>query len=113
MSGNKIPIKNVMDILLNTILFTMHRVEWSLAIHQDSWEHMIYSLECMDPTVFKWEKGLLVALKDQLTKCHKGDLKQFGYESIIVSFFLERVPLLRPQVAITELDERDQCIGSS
>ena len=33
-------------------------------------------------------------MKKQLTKCRTGQLKQFRYGSILVSFFLERVPLL-------------------
>jgi len=33
-------------------------------------------------------------MKDQLTKCRNGQLKQINYRSILVSFFLERVPLL-------------------
>jgi hypothetical protein len=37
-------------------------------------------------------------MKRQLTKCRRGNLKQFRYRSIVVSFFLERVPLLLLQV---------------
>ena len=37
-------------------------------------------------------------MKRQLTKYRKGDLKQFAYGSLLVSLFLERVPLLRLQV---------------
>jgi len=37
-------------------------------------------------------------MKTQLKKCKKGDLKQFGYGSILVSFFLERVANLFLQV---------------
>jgi hypothetical protein len=33
-------------------------------------------------------------MKKQLTKCRIGRLKQFGYGSIFVSFFLERVIVL-------------------
>jgi hypothetical protein len=37
-------------------------------------------------------------MKKQLIKCRSGGLKQFGYGSILVSFFLERVLDLRLQV---------------
>jgi hypothetical protein len=37
-------------------------------------------------------------MKKQLTKCRNGGLKQFVYGSILISFFLERVPVLRLQV---------------
>jgi len=37
-------------------------------------------------------------MKTQLTKSKNGDLKQFGYGSILVYFFLERVPHFLLQV---------------
>jgi hypothetical protein len=37
-------------------------------------------------------------MKRQLKKCRRGNLKQFGYRSLLVSLFLESVPLLRLQV---------------
>ena len=33
-----------------------------------------------------------------MTKCRRGDLKHFRYRSVLVSFFLERVPNLCLQV---------------
>jgi hypothetical protein len=41
---------------------------------------------------------VLCNMKRQLTKCRRGDLKKFRYRSLLVSFFLERVPLLQLQV---------------
>jgi hypothetical protein len=41
---------------------------------------------------------MLRSMKRQLNKCRRGDLKQFGYGSLLVSLFLKRVPLLRLQV---------------
>lgn len=97
-SGNKIPIKDVTSLPLQTILFTITRVAGSLGPHLASKSQMKYALECLGPTIFNWCQGLLVNLKDQVTKCKTGRNKQFGYGSILVSFFLERVPLMRPQV---------------
>jgi hypothetical protein len=37
-------------------------------------------------------------MKKQLTKCRSGGLKQFIYRSILVSFFLESVPVLLLQL---------------
>ena len=64
---------------------------------------MLYALEVMELIMFKWEEALLVVFKEQLTKCRCGDLKQFGYGTILVSLFLLRVHLLRPQVAFNKL----------
>ena len=39
-------------------------------------------------------------IKRQLTKCKRREVKQFGYGSIVVSFFLERLPLFQIQGAV-------------
>ena len=49
--GGKIHIKHVMDHPLRTVLFTIEKMEVSMASHQTAMSHMLYSLECMDPTV--------------------------------------------------------------
>ena len=110
MSEKKIPIKDVKDFPLWMTLFTMQGVSRSHGAHQASRAHMLYSVEAMAPTVFHWAEALLVVFKKQLTKCIHGELKRFGYGTIIMSFFLERVPVLRPQVAFNELRERDPCM---
>ena len=68
---------------------------------------MLYAIEAMAPTGFNWGDELLSVFKDQLSKCRQGELKQFGYVSILACFFFERVPQLRPQVVFTELRARD------
>ena len=50
---------------------------------------------------------MLACLKSQLNKCKRGTLKQFGYGAVVVSFILQRVPHMRPQVTITRLDHED------
>ena len=76
----------------------MQRVSRSQGMHQDSREHMLYAIEAMEPTVFNWVEAMLLIFKDQLTKCRQGELKQFGFGSILACFFFERVPQMRPQV---------------
>ena len=39
----------------------------------------------------------MVNMKSQLNRCKNGKLKNFGYGAILLSFSLERVPILRPQ----------------
>ena len=62
---------------------------------------MLYAIEAMAPTVVDWVEALLPIFKDQLTKCRQGELKQFGFGSILVCFFFEWVPQMRPQVIFT------------
>ena len=66
-----------------------------------------YAIECTEPRVFNWEDVVLRSIKRQLTKCRRGELKQFGYGSLLVSFFLERVPVFRLQVEWNILGPRD------
>ena len=62
---------------------------------------MLYALKAMEPMVFNWVKALQSVFKGLLTKCRQGELQQFGYVTILETFFLEMVPLLRPQVTFT------------
>jgi hypothetical protein len=73
-------------------------MEGSAAPHMALQSYFQYALECMEPRVFNWCEGVLKSMKKQLTKCRSGELKEFVYGSILVSFFLERVPVFRLQV---------------
>jgi hypothetical protein len=70
----------------------------SASLHMALQSYFQYAIECLEPQVFNWCEGVLRSMKTQLTKSKRGDLKQFGYGSILVSFFLERVPHLWRQV---------------
>ena len=61
----------------------------------------------MDPTIFNWCEGMLACLKSQLNKCKRGTLKQFGYRAMLVSFMLQWLPHMRPEVTITRMDLED------
>ena len=82
----------------------IEKVGDSRGSYQNTHAHMLYAVECMAPTIFNWSEGLLVRLKDQLTKCWRGELKKFSYEEVVVSFFLEWVPLMWLQVPLNRLD---------
>ena len=57
-----------MDRPLRAIAFTIEKVEGSKDSHQMTRAHMLYVLECMDPTIFNWSEGILVSVKDRLKK---------------------------------------------
>lgn len=58
---------------------------------------MQYALECLEPKVFNWCEVVLSSMKEQLTKVKNSKTKKFGYGSILISFALERIPLMQPQ----------------
>jgi hypothetical protein len=79
----------------------------SHSLHMDLQSYFHYAIDCTEPRVFNWCDGLLHSIKSQLTKSKNGELKQFGYGSILASFFLERFPHLRLQVYWNILVPRD------
>ena len=81
-----------MDGPLQTILFTMQIVAGSQGVHRDSREHILYAIEAMAPTVFNWVESLILKFNDQLTKCQQGELKQFGFGSILSYLLFGQVP---------------------
>jgi hypothetical protein len=93
----KVAIWGVTDITLRTILFTIAQMAGSAAPHMALQIYFQYALECVKPRVFNWANAVLRNLKKQLTKCRRGNLKQFGYGSLLVSFFCERVLVYRLQ----------------
>ena len=62
--GGKIMIKHIVDRPLRNVSFTIENVAGSRVYHQITQAHMLYTLDCMAPTIFKWSEGILVSLKD-------------------------------------------------
>ena len=89
------------------MVYTIGKVVGTRSTHLTTRSHMLYALKCTDPTVFNGCEGMLVSLKDQLNKCKRGNLKQFGYGAVVVSFILQRVPHMRPQVNMSRLENKD------
>jgi hypothetical protein len=91
----KVAIQGVRYLTLRAILFTIAWMEIIMLPHMALKSYFQHVVECMEPQVFNWCDGVLHSMKTQLTKRKRGDLKKFGYGSILVSFFLERVPHLQ------------------
>ena len=70
-SGKKLPIRVVVDMTLHIVLFIMKRLDGRQGPHQESWAHILYALEAMEPMVYNWAEALLLVFKDQLKKCGK------------------------------------------
>jgi hypothetical protein len=98
--GGRIVIKDVRDLALRSILFSITKLVGSTSAHLASKSQMSYALQCVEPRLFNWSVGFLQNVKEQISKCRTGRQKQFGYDSFLVSFFLERVPQMQPQVAL-------------
>jgi hypothetical protein len=98
MKKGKVAIWGVQDLTLRTILFTIARMAESSAPHIALQSYFQYAIEYIEPRVFNWVDAVLRSMKKKLTKCRQSELKKFGCGSLLVSFFLERVPSLRLHV---------------
>lgn len=92
--GGKVKITTITNNLpLQTVLFTIAHVSRTQALDESSKSQLQYGVECLTHTVFNWCGGFLANMKSQLTKGKHGNLRQFGFSLILVTFFLEWVPL--------------------
>ena len=83
---------------LKMIVLVLARILGLSSLHQASRPLMFYSVECMKPTVYDWSTSLLSTMKQQLTDCNLGSVKNYGYTNILSTFFFKRVPSLIPKV---------------
>ena len=52
---------------------------------------MALRLSCLEPQLYDWCSGIRENMVKQLTACHEGQKKEFGYGSLLFSFFFEKV----------------------
>ena len=71
----KLRIQSIVYIPLRIVVYTIGKVARTRSTHLTTRSHMMYALQCMEPTVFNWCEGMLVCLKNQLSKCKIGTLK--------------------------------------
>jgi len=92
-----IEIKYISRRELMVIAFTVARICGSATLHMVTGSQMRMAIDCYRGTIFNWCDAVLANLKGQLTRAKNARLKTFGYGPIVVSFALERVPMLIPQ----------------
>ena len=92
---------------LKTILLALGKIATLASLHQASWPLMFYAVECMRPTVYEQSTALLSNMKQQLSDCNMGRVRNFSFGSILSTFFFERVPGISPRVDIPPHGVRD------
>jgi hypothetical protein len=78
--GGRIPIKDIQELPLWSILFAITSVTGSTSAHLASRSQVAYGVQCLEPTLFNWSAGFLRNVKEQVSWCRMGQ-KQFGYDS--------------------------------
>ena len=97
-----IEIKYISRPELMVIAFTVTRLCGAAALQIATGSQMRMAIDSYRGTIFNWCDAVLANLKGQLTRAKKGQLKTFGYGPLVVSFALERVPMLIPQQRTVE-----------
>jgi hypothetical protein len=101
MTGSAVRI-NALDVLLHRCVASMIvRVYGSTAPHRISGgELMLMERVVVGRERFAWGLALHARMIAQLDRCRSTGRGEFAFASILVAFFLERVPALRPRVVL-------------
>ena len=105
--GSQLPIRVIENLSLNIIVLVITQISGSASLHHASRSLMFYVLDCLRPMVYNWCTSLLANMKSQLTNCKIGRMRNFGFASILCSFFFKRVPYIIPRVEFLPHDIRD------
>lgn len=92
----QIDIKTISHPEHKVIVFTVTRSCRIVALHVATGSQMRMAVDCYRGTIFNWCEALLANAKGQITRAKNRQLKKFGYGFLVVSFGLERVPMLVP-----------------
>jgi hypothetical protein len=95
-----VPVNSVISLTLQTILSLIGKITGSTAHHQATRAQMNCALQCMNAQIFDWSTTLLEAMKRQLTDCRQREHRNFGFGTILCSFFFERVPCFSPRMIV-------------
>ena len=83
----QIPMNSTENLGLKAILLALGRIAGLASLHQYSRPLMFYVMKCMCPAIYYWSTSLLSNMKQYLTDCTMGKVKNFGYDSILSAFF--------------------------
>jgi hypothetical protein len=61
---------------------------------------MNYAVQCLNAQIFDWSTTLLDCMKRQLTDYQSWTRRNFGFWTILCSFFFERVSSFSPRVVV-------------
>jgi hypothetical protein len=100
MSGLVVRIE-VMDALLHQCIMSMIvRIYGSLATQRIRGGQLRIMQRVLDGDFFSWGLMLHAKMMGHIHRCWTTDSSDFVFGSILVAWFLERVPMLRPRVLL-------------
>ena len=69
---DRIAIKDIKDLPLRSILFSITSIVGSTSAHLVSISQVAYGLQCLKLTMFNWSARFLHHVKEQITRCRTG-----------------------------------------
>jgi hypothetical protein len=96
----QVPISKISNLSLQVIVFLIEWVTGSVALHQASHAQMNCAIQCLNAQIFYWSTTLLDCMKRKLTDWRLRNQRNFGFGTIIFSFFFERVSSFIPQEVV-------------
>ena len=100
---NRIPITLVTLRPLRSILWMIIHLAGAKSQHVATKAQVLLALDCMQPQVFDWCDRVVCRVRAELTACKTRTQREFGYGTMIVSFLLEQIPLMRPRIVTAPL----------
>ena len=101
--SNQVPIAWVALRPLRSILWMIVRLAGAKSQHVATKAQMLLALDYMQPQVFDWCDGVVRRVRAELTACKTRTQREFGYGTLVVSFLLERILLMRPRIVTMPL----------
>ena len=98
--GSQVPIHKIINLSLKVIVILIGWIIGSASLHQASQVHMHCAVQCLNARIFNWSTTMLDCMKRQLTECRIREHHNFGFGTILFSFFFKRVPNLSPRETI-------------
>ena len=90
--GSFIPIVHIRNFPLQVLTSTIVRVAGSSSLHLATRNQMRLVVDGMQGALYDWCSRVILIMRKQISDCKRGRRKNFGYSSILVAFFFERVP---------------------
>jgi hypothetical protein len=97
---SSVPVSRITSLALQTILSLIGWITSSTAVHQASRAQMNSAIQCMNAQIFDWTTTLLASMTGQLTTCRQRTHRNFGFGTILCSFFFDRVPCFSPRLIV-------------
>lgn len=84
---------------MRAILWLIVRLARSKSPYVATKAQLLLAVDCVQPQMFNWCEAVLRQLKAELIACKTWSQQIFGYGTLIVSFILEKVPVMHPRMS--------------